>query len=319
MPLDVDVVRAAAAGGDHRAVRRLCLDAVGDGAGMAEVVGVLAGVQVEIGERWLAGSLTTAPGPAVVGQAQLRLAALELQLPTPPRERPVICVCAEGEWHAVASRMVALVFGAAGRDTVFLGPSLPAGELARFVTGAGPAAVALTCSSVAALPGAARSVAVLSAAGVPVVVGGHGFRAVPAAAEAFGAPCVDDIGAAVAAIDEFDPATVSTGLDTAGVAAVDVAHRALLERASQVLLSGRGLAGDEAAVIEEAVGYTLGFGRAAVLLRDRSVLPRHQPWLAEFLGGRSAAVPAGDVVAGVGCAIVEILSERKELHRLFVP
>ena len=319
MPFDVAAAREAVGVGDHRTVRKICVDAAAGGTPLPEIVDVLARLQEEMGERWLTGRATTADEHRSTAAVDAALAALELHLGPQSAARPVVCVCAEGEWHALASRMVALVFAAAGRPTVFLGPSLPAGDLARFVTGAGAAAAAISCSTVAALPGAARCVAAVTAAGVPVVVGGQAFRAVPAAAGALGALNVDDAHDAALALEALPSAGPPADLDPAGVAALDIVQGSLVEVASNGLRARRGLVGDSSGVVEDAVEYALGFGRAAVLLRDRSVLRDHQAWLEAFLLGRAAPVTAEEVFAAVGSAAAEVLGGRKELHDVLIP
>ncbi|HYH50943.1 MAG TPA: B12-binding domain-containing protein [Acidimicrobiia bacterium] len=317
MPFDVAAVRQAARFGDHRTVRRLCLEEADGGTPVRDIVDVLARLQEEIGEHWLAGEVTAADEHRSTAAVDAALAALELHLGPPPAAPPVVCVCAEGEWHAVASRMAALVFAAAGRPTIFLGPSLPAGDLARFVTGARAAAVAISCSTVAALPGAARCVAAVGAAGVPVLVGGQAFRAVPAAAGAFGALNLDDAQDAALALEGLPPPGPAADLDTASLAALDAVRTSLVDVASNGILARRPLGADAAGVVEDALDYALGFGRAAVLLRHRSVLRDHERWLEAFLAGRVAPVSAEEVLAALGCAVEEVLGGHKELHEVF--
>lgn len=316
MPFDVAAVREGVGLGDHRTVRSICLEAAEAGTSVNEIVDVLARLQEEIGERWLTGQVSTVEEHRSTAAVDAALAALELHLGPPPSARPVVCVCAEGEWHAVASRMAAAVFAAAGRPTIFLGPSLPAGDLARFVTGAGAAAVAITCSTVAALPGAARCIAAVQAAGVPVLVGGQAFRAVPGAAAALGALNLDDAQDAALALEGLPSPGPPADLDTAGVAALDVVHGSLVEAASHELRARKGLDDHLAEVVEDAVEYALGFGRAAVLLRDSSILRDHHVWLEAFLAGRAAPVTADEVLAALACAVEEVLDGRKELHEV---
>lgn len=59
MPFDVSVLREAIELGDHRSLRRLCLDAAGDGMPVPDIVAGLARMQEETGERWLRGQVTT--------------------------------------------------------------------------------------------------------------------------------------------------------------------------------------------------------------------------------------------------------------------
>lgn len=317
MTLDAASAVDLALEGDLAALRRLCLAALDGGAPVAGIVDVLAGVQREVGERWLRGRITTADEHRSTAAIDAALAAMELRHPSPSLPLPVICVCAEGEWHALASRMVAVVLAAAGRSTIFLGASLPAGDLARFVAATDAAAVAISCSTVAALPGAARCVAAAVRAGARPAVGGHAFAAVPSAAEAMGAPPVPDLDAVIRGADQFRIPTQPSDLDHSGVAALQLADSHLRHAACQALTAEHHLSDEpHRAVLEEALRYALGFGRAAVLLRDGSVLQAHRPWLDRFLAGRSVPVDAGAVLDSLSAAATDVLADRGDVRRI---
>lgn len=88
-----------------------------------------------------------------------------------------VVACVEGEWHALPARMAAEILRLAGWEVVFLGPSFPAEDLARYLDREGADVVGLSCSMPASLKGATRSIDVCRQAGVPVLGGGLGFGA----------------------------------------------------------------------------------------------------------------------------------------------
>ena len=62
-----------------------------------------------------------------------------------------------------------------GTDVSFIGPSVPAAELAAFLGDDPPAAVAITCSMPMSLTGTWRTISALRALGMTIVCGGRGF------------------------------------------------------------------------------------------------------------------------------------------------
>ena len=285
--------------GDHEVLRRRCLDAVAAGMSVRDlVVDVLAPAQVEVGDRWLRAEISVADEHLATAGVDSALAALELRLPPPGNGPRVVCVCAEGEWHVAAARMVALVLDASGLVPVFLGPSLGARDLAAFARSSRADAVAVSCSTAAALPGAARCVAEVAAANGPlVVVGGNATGAV--AAERLGAPVVGDPRRLADELASL-PSPSPVQLDHGAVAELDLHGRALVDAAAVLLGKGP--------VVREAVDSLVGVARAATLLDDRAIVDGHQPWLDTFLGARNAGFSAADLsaaVVGVAPAVLE--------------
>ena len=304
----------AALRGDHRAVRQACAAALSDGHDVGDlVVDVLAPVQRDVGQRWLVGQASVADEHRATAALDSVLAAVELELPRPTRTSPVICVCAEGEWHAAAARMLALVMGSQGWPVMFLGPSLPAGDLASVARECDAAAVAVSAATVAALPGVARCVKAVSAAGRPVLVGGHAFFAVPTAAAALGVPAFADPRVAAAAIETLPVARPSRGLGEQEVLALDAVASSLVGRTTATLLR-HGLAPRLDPVVHEAAGYAVGFARAAVLLHDGSVVSSHLGWLEAFVSARGLDLSGADLLEAVDGAGGEVLEDPFVLH-----
>ena len=87
----------------------------------------------------------------------------------------VVIACSEGEWHMLPAQMATEVLRLRGADVSFIGPSVPADDLAEFIGDDPPAAVAVTCSMPMSLVGAWRSISALRELGMTVVCGGRGF------------------------------------------------------------------------------------------------------------------------------------------------
>jgi MerR family transcriptional regulator, light-induced transcriptional regulator len=297
--LDVQEITDLALAGEHQALRDRCVDAVAGGTAVADlVVDALGPAQVEVGERWLRNEISVADEHLATAGVDSALAALEVRLPAPGGGPRIVCVCAEGEWHAAAARMVALVLDASGLVPIFLGPSLGARDLAAFARSSRAEAVAISCATAAALPGAARCVAEVAAAhGPPVVVGGNATTAIDPAL--LGAPVVADPRQLAGALDSL-PGPAPVALDHAAVAELDLHGRALVDATSTLLGDGP--------VVREAVDSLVGFARAATLLGDRTIVEHNQPWLDTYLRARNAGYAAADVAAavvGVAPAVLE--------------
>jgi hypothetical protein len=92
-----------------------------------------------------------------------------------PTTGRIVVACVEGEWHSLPARMASELLRLRGWDVTFLGPSVPADDLAARVRQLAPDAVGLSCSVPLFLKGANRSIVACRAVGVPVVAGGTGF------------------------------------------------------------------------------------------------------------------------------------------------
>jgi methanogenic corrinoid protein MtbC1 len=305
----------AALRGDHPSVRHACATALADGYDVADlVVEVLAPVQREVGERWLVAEATVADEHRATAGLDGVLAAIELELPPSMRPGPVICVCAEGEWHAAAARMMALVMASRGWPVVFLGPSLPAADLAAVARETDAAAVAVSAGTVAALPGVARCVRAVAEAGRPVLVGGHAFLAVPAAAQALGAPLFADPRDAAAAIETLPLARGPLGLGEQEVLALDAVESHLVRGTAEALRGRHGVDPARRSALHEAAGHVVGFARAAILLHDRSVVSSHLGWLEAFVSHRGLDISGPDLLDALDASGKEILEDPYLLH-----
>ncbi|MDW3849869.1 cobalamin-dependent protein [Micromonospora sp. BRA006-A] len=146
-----------------------------DGFSVADVlVDLVAVAQREVGRRWLTGTWSIAQEHAATHVSEQVVDALGATA-GPPRRGHVVMACVEGEWHALAARIVTEVVRAAGWRVTFLGASVPARHLVSYLHQTGPDAVLLSCVQPNRLVRAARMVEASRAAGVPVLAGGPGF------------------------------------------------------------------------------------------------------------------------------------------------
>ncbi|TWJ26268.1 cobalamin B12-binding domain-containing protein [Micromonospora endolithica] len=168
---------------DHPAATRLALGLLDGGWTVADVlVDVVAAAQREIGLRWLAGRWSVAQEHAATHVSEQVVGAVGARIPPAPTRGHVLLACVEGEWHALAARIVAEVVRADGWRVTFLGASVPGRHLVSYLHQAGPDTVLLSCVQPHRLIRAGRMIEACRAAGVPVVAGG------PASAWTAGGP-----------------------------------------------------------------------------------------------------------------------------------
>ncbi|MDQ6615477.1 MAG: B12-binding domain-containing protein [Actinomycetota bacterium] len=139
------------------------------------ILDVLAPAQAEIGRRWEDNQCSVADEHVATSITDAVLAQLGAATPSPSRDTTFAVSCVEGDWHVVPARMAAELLRAEGYRVRFLGGSLPAEHLERYLAALQPAAMCLSCSLPLFLPGALRSVEAAHRAGIPVMAGGRGF------------------------------------------------------------------------------------------------------------------------------------------------
>jgi methanogenic corrinoid protein MtbC1 len=132
-------------------------------------------VQHEIGRLWALGSWTIAQEHAATAVTDTVLGTLGALVPGHPRGEAVMVACPESEWHALAARMTSQLLRWRGVATDYVGTVPSDAALDQMLSDRCPPAVALSCSTTAALPGAARAVAVAARHRTPLLAGGVGF------------------------------------------------------------------------------------------------------------------------------------------------
>lgn len=93
------------------------------------------------------------------------------------RRGRVILGCLDGEWHALAPRIVGEVLRLHGWTVTFLGASVPPAHLISFLHQHAADVVALSAALPVHLPVAHRMLAAVQRTGTPVLAGGPGFGA----------------------------------------------------------------------------------------------------------------------------------------------
>lgn len=253
---------------------------------------LLAPVQREVGERWHRGIWTVAhehQATAVVDTALHRVAnAVRAR----PYRAAVAVMCAEGDWHTLPSRMAAELLRLDGWQVTFLGGSLPAPDLSRWLREARPDAVVVTCS----LPTFGRGVLNIAAAaaglGIPVVVGGRGMASDARRATALGVGWAEDLGQLHTALampavptDHRDRSARIAATDHTELRRSDMVGAAMVEldRAWPQL---QFLNSTQLARTAEDFGHIIDFVSAAALLDDTRVFTEFVDWLTVLLGAR---------------------------------
>lgn len=187
-PMDGDLVRArseyvdALERGDRRDAIQTALDLLYRGFSAESVLTELVAFgQTEVGEGWQHGrwSVTQEHRASAVAEAVIQAVAQHAvpigQSVVEGSAGHVVVACAEGEWHVLPGRLVSEVLRIRGFDVDFVGPSVPAGDLATFLGPGSPTTVAISCSMPMSLVGAWHTITALRAAGKTVVCGGRGF------------------------------------------------------------------------------------------------------------------------------------------------
>ncbi|MBA9006579.1 cobalamin-dependent protein [Thermomonospora cellulosilytica] len=316
---------AAIAAADEPAAMRIAGGLVDAGVPVARVLtDLVAPAQRRVGEHWAEASWNVAREHAATHICDRVVTALGLRAAAagPPRGR-VVLACVDGEWHALAARIVAETLRAEGWQVTFLGASTPADHLARFVSEKGPDAVALSCVLAASLPGARWMIEAVRHTGVPVLAGGPGFGPDGRWARLLGADAwaADAAGAAARLAHDWpaftDPAPALDHLP-------DQEHRLLADRRYDLVEQAMhaftakvpDAAGYSAWQLEktrEDFGYILDFLVAALLVDDVSLLEDFTGWLTRIMAPRGVPAP----VIGVGYDILlDVLAGRPRAVRM---
>ena len=294
--------------GDRRRATEVAFDLLYRGIPADAVLTELVGVgQVEVGLAWQEGRWDVAQEhrASAVAEAVIQAVAqhaLPIGLRTAGGERGRVAVaCAEGEWHVVPGRLVSEVLRLRGFDVDFVGPSIPAAELAQFLGPESPGVVAVSCSMPSSLIGAWRTITALRAAGKVIVCGGRGFGPEGVWGVALGADTgAADLDTGVALLDDaiFGPAGVprpdAVRRDVA--AEIDLATREftrVVGAATQLaVVRGAHLVGGETSVAEARgmLAFTLRTVLAATLVGDGRIVTDHVGWAESVLVGRSRPI-----------------------------
>lgn len=305
--------------------REAVVDAVIDLArveGLHAVIALLADVQREVGRRWQDQDWTVADEHAATALADLALAAAALGFPSgEPFLGSVVVTCAEEEWHVLPARMFAEQLRADGWDVVFLGASIPADHLTRYLARRPVVAVGVSCSVPVHLPGARRSIVAAHMAGVPVMAGGAGFGTTPARAVAVGADAwassIEQAHRAASAWSGSPPPLARPRDDREQLAlAADrqvVVDKAMADLAAH-LPEMAAYSPWQLQKTREDLDYIVRFVEAALLTADDTVVIEFVSWLVPLLSARG--VPPNVVLLGIKCLRSCLPREHESAARL---
>ena len=294
--------------GDRRRATEVAFDLLYRGIPADAVLTELVGVaQVEVGLAWQEGRWDVAQEhrASAVAEAVIQAVAQQAQpsgLRTARGERGRVAVaCAEGEWHVLPGRLVSEVLRLQGFDVDFVGPSVPAAELAQFLGPESPGVVAVSCSMPSSLIGAWRTITALRAAGRIIVCGGRGFGPDGMWGVALGADMgAADMGTGVALLD--DAILGPAGVPRPDAVKPDVAAEMVLATreftrvvgaATQLaVVRGAHLVDGESSVPEARgmLAFTLRTVLAATLVGDGRIVTDHVTWAESVLAGRSRPI-----------------------------
>jgi len=187
MPALTDSLRdeylSALLAGDGRRARHLVESAVADGIDARDVcLSVLGPVLEEIGVLWERGEVSVALEHYAAQVSAGVLGALAPRMRVPPRGgRLAVLTCTQGEQHAFGVQMVGEFLEGAAWEVLQLGAGLPAEDLLDLVITEQPDLVGLSTATAAMMPGAERTLAMLTEADPRplVVVGGRAWADVP--------------------------------------------------------------------------------------------------------------------------------------------
>ncbi|MGW5261704.1 cobalamin B12-binding domain-containing protein [Microbispora sp. NPDC004025] len=269
---------------------------------------VIAPGQRRVGELWASNEWSVAREHGATAVSERAVAAVSGRVRPAPTRGRVAVACADGEYHALPTRIMAEVLRLRGWDVDFLGASVPGPHLITHLHQTGPDVVALGCTLPTRLPRAHATIAACQAVGIPVLAGGAGFGADGRYARLLGAdawaPTADAAADRLAAGLPSFPAAHDDAVHLGDEEyAYLTRHRAeLLSRVMDGLREAYAPMGGYSARQLEHTGEDLGhladFLVAAIYVHDASLFTDFVAWTCRVLAARN--VPAESVVLGLG-------------------
>ncbi|MEV4455667.1 cobalamin-dependent protein [Microbispora sp. NPDC049633] len=255
---------------------------------------VIAPGQRQVGELWASNEWSVAREHGATAVSERAVAAVSGHVRPAPTRGRVAVACADGEYHALPTRIMAEVLRLRGWDVDFLGASVPGPHLITHLHQTGPDVVALGCMLPTRLPLAHATIAACQAVGIPVLAGGAGFGADGRYARLLGAdawaPTAD------AAADRLAAGLPSFPTANNGAAQLGDEEYAYLTRHRAELLSRvMDTLGEH---IGEDLGHLADFLIAAIYVHDASLFTDFVTWTCRMLVARD--VPAESVALRLG-------------------
>ncbi|XVQ90171.1 cobalamin B12-binding domain-containing protein [Microbispora siamensis] len=273
---------------------------------------VIATGQRRVGELWASNEWSVAREHGATAVSERAVAAVIGRVRPAPTGGRVAVACADGEYHALPTRIMAEVLRLRGWHVDFLGASVPGPHLITHLHQTGPDVVALGCTLPTRLPRAHATIAACQAVGIPVLAGGAGFGADGRFACLLGAdawaPTADAAADRLAAgLPSFPAAHDGPGGAAADLGGEEYAYltrqRAdLLARVMDALREAYApMGGYSARQLEhtaEDLGHIADFLIAAMYVHDAALFTDFVTWTCQVLVARK--VPAESVVLGLG-------------------
>jgi len=262
------------------------------------ILDILAPAQAEIGRRWEDNQCSVADEHVATSITDAVLAQVGAAIPPPTTDATIAVSCVEGDWHVVPARMAAELLRTEGYRVRFLGGSLPADHMERYLADLQPAAVCLSCSLPLFLPGALRSVEAAHRVGIPVMAGGRGFGRDEHAALRVGADAWarSMMGAKrqLARWSRGRPKEQATPFaDTEAWSALELARPELVDHAMALLAeswpSMRALDDRQLTRTREDIAYIFQFMAVSLLVDDDRIFVEFLVWLTRVLTSRKLA------------------------------
>ena len=157
-------ITSSALEGDAAAIYHMISDLMGDGVPFdAILLEVLSPVQNGLGERWRTGDYLISEEHAATSAIETVVSLLAGSFEQPEDAKRVVIACVEGDDHSLPGRFLNALLLYRGFRTTYLGATMPADDLEKFLVEDPPDAVALTCAMTTHLPGALASIAAIRA------------------------------------------------------------------------------------------------------------------------------------------------------------
>jgi methanogenic corrinoid protein MtbC1 len=251
--------------------------------------------QARVGELWESGRWSVAQEHAATCVAERVVAVISTRTRRTSGGRGhVVLSCLDGEWHALAARIVVEVLRLHDWQVTFLGASVPPVHLVSFLHQHGPDVVALSAALPIHLPAARHTIVAAQRTGTPVLAGGPGFGADGCFARSLGVDAWSATAAdAVGLLDRMPwPEPTVPGPADAGAeaeyAGVRERRGRLVLAALETLRSRPGPVKLADSALDDDLGQVVDFLAAATYFADRGLFANHLGWLARVAAPRGA-------------------------------
>ncbi|HEX5741724.1 MAG TPA: cobalamin-dependent protein [Pilimelia sp.] len=286
------------------------------------LVDLIAPVQVCVGELWQRNRMSVVSEHLASGISERLVATALADAPLPPHRGDVLMACAEGEWHALAARLVADVLRLRGWRVRFLGAAVPAAQLAPCGAELRPRAALVSATMASRLPQVTHAVGRCRRVGLPTMVGGAAFRSDGALGRRVGADAWAPDGAVAAGLLEHWPPPPAPD----PVVPVDEEYPLLsrerwrlIDDAMRLLTRGyaplRGFSPGRLDSTIAELDHLLDFLASAVFLDDEAVFVDFARWLGETLDAHDEPV---ELVETVLTGLADLLGDRPRTRRILL-